>query len=279
MSYILDALRRAQAERERGQVPGLHAQPGLGGAQRLRPTGGAAASASAGTQRTLPAWVWGLGGAAVVAVLTVPLWLSVRGGGAPLPVTGAAVPPMAPVAAVPVAPQAPPLVVVSAPAQPQTPKTAAGAAAAPAPRPGSPAAAVATAAAASASATRLLPAEVGAPAVPAPTPPQIQAQAGLPAGAEAAAAPAPSNSRAAAANPPAAAAALPPTLTAEQRRDWPPLAVGGSVWSDTPSARFVILGGQVVREGESTADGVLVERITPKAVVLRWRDQRGSLPM
>ncbi len=27
MSYILDALRRAQAERDRGQVPGLHAQP------------------------------------------------------------------------------------------------------------------------------------------------------------------------------------------------------------------------------------------------------------
>ena len=27
MSYILDALRRADAERERGNVPGLHAQP------------------------------------------------------------------------------------------------------------------------------------------------------------------------------------------------------------------------------------------------------------
>ena len=27
MSYILDALRRADAERERGAVPGLHAQP------------------------------------------------------------------------------------------------------------------------------------------------------------------------------------------------------------------------------------------------------------
>jgi general secretion pathway protein B len=67
-------------------------------------------------------------------------------------------------------------------------------------------------------------------------------------------------------------------LTADQRREWPPLALGGSVWSETPAARFVILGGQVVREGESTPDGVLVERITPKAVVLRWRDQRGSLP-
>jgi general secretion pathway protein B len=28
MSYILDALKRADAERERGQVPGLHSQPG-----------------------------------------------------------------------------------------------------------------------------------------------------------------------------------------------------------------------------------------------------------
>jgi len=30
MSYILDALRRADSERERGRVPGLHAQPGSG---------------------------------------------------------------------------------------------------------------------------------------------------------------------------------------------------------------------------------------------------------
>lgn len=67
-------------------------------------------------------------------------------------------------------------------------------------------------------------------------------------------------------------------MTPEQRRDWPALSMGGSVWSDTAAARFVILGGQVVREGDTTADGVLVERITPKAVVLRWRDQRASLP-
>jgi general secretion pathway protein B len=68
-------------------------------------------------------------------------------------------------------------------------------------------------------------------------------------------------------------------LTAEQKREWPALALGGSVWSETPSARFVILGGQVVREGDTTPDGVQVERITPKAVVLRWRDQRAALPL
>jgi general secretion pathway protein B len=73
--------------------------------------------------------------------------------------------------------------------------------------------------------------------------------------------------------------ALPPWLTADQLRQWPPVQLGGSVWSDTPAARFVVLGGQVVREGDSTADGVVVERITPKAVVLRWRELRGALPL
>ena len=33
MSYILDALRKAEAERERGHVPSIHAQPAFAGAQ------------------------------------------------------------------------------------------------------------------------------------------------------------------------------------------------------------------------------------------------------
>ncbi len=41
MSYILDALRKAEAERERGSVPSLHAQPAFAGA---RPGGAAAKS-------------------------------------------------------------------------------------------------------------------------------------------------------------------------------------------------------------------------------------------
>jgi len=52
MSYILDALRRAEAdrERERGHVPGLHAQPSEGGA--------AAAGAAVSLRRGWP-WVGG----------------------------------------------------------------------------------------------------------------------------------------------------------------------------------------------------------------------------
>ena len=63
-------------------------------------------------------------------------------------------------------------------------------------------------------------------------------------------------------------------LAADLRRELPPLAVSGSVWSDNPGSRFVILDGQVVREGDSIAPGLLLERIQPKAVLLRWRDMR-----
>ncbi|OYU29183.1 MAG: hypothetical protein CFE41_01785 [Burkholderiales bacterium PBB2] len=60
MSYILDALRRAEAdrERERGQVPGLHAQP---------PAGGAAVAGAARSPRR--GRLWAAGGAVVLLVL------------------------------------------------------------------------------------------------------------------------------------------------------------------------------------------------------------------
>ncbi len=44
MSYILDALRKADAERERGHVPGIHAQPVLGGAAAPMPARAPAAA-------------------------------------------------------------------------------------------------------------------------------------------------------------------------------------------------------------------------------------------
>ncbi|MFZ5526448.1 MAG: hypothetical protein ACOZE7_07300, partial [Pseudomonadota bacterium] len=64
MSYILDALKRADAERERGAVPGLHAQPT---ALPLPDEPGSS---------TLPPWAWGLGGLglALVAMLVWSLW-------------------------------------------------------------------------------------------------------------------------------------------------------------------------------------------------------------
>ncbi len=66
MSYILDALRKADAERARGAVPDLHAQP------VLRSSAGTAPSASAAP------WVWVAGSAALLAVCGLAWVLLVR---------------------------------------------------------------------------------------------------------------------------------------------------------------------------------------------------------
>ena len=99
MSYILDALRKADAERERGNVPGIHAQPIIGGSA-------SPAAPRAGT----PPWPWiGMGALTLMLVLVLVLgWFLWRGGSPaalesrPAPV---AVAPVAPAPALAVAPK------------------------------------------------------------------------------------------------------------------------------------------------------------------------------
>ena len=216
MSYILDALRRAEAqrERERGLVPGVHAQPA------------AVADTPARSFLRGPAW-WGMAAGGVLGVAAVAaLWFGGRSlvtpPAAPAPVPVAVAPaPAAPVG--PVAPNTSPLAVVSAPA------------AVPGPPP-------LPAVSASATASAVL-TPVARSAVPVESRPQAWGE-----------------------------------LSAEQKREWPTLAIGGSIYSDSASNRFVMINGQVVREGESAAPGVLVERIKPKSVLLRWKDRRVELP-
>ncbi len=257
MSYILDALRRAQAERERGQVPGLAAQPGL------------SRTAAAAPRVSPTAWlVFGLGGGLAVGLLVaVGVW---AGRGAPErpagPPTVAFLPPPTSAVAGPAAPQQVPAsaplrmpVVVSAPppALPVTPPPTVqvaqqqqGRDEAPPPR--------------LADAPARLPAPAATPA-PAPvfggvvvTPPARSAPG------------------ASAAEPdPVLLAQLPPA----QRRELPALSVGGVIWSESPASRFVILDGQVVREGGSVATGVTLERIERQSAVLRWRGGRVRLPL
>lgn len=71
MSLILEALRKADAERERGTVPGLHAQPAPpADAERLAPA-------------RPPHWWWAGIGVAVGLVAAVALFMLGRGGSAP----------------------------------------------------------------------------------------------------------------------------------------------------------------------------------------------------
>lgn len=229
MSYILDALRRAEAERERerGTVPNVHA--------RSMPS----AEAPARDRRQPPAGLllFGVGALLLALVLALLLaWLLWRGPArapaSPAPVELAAQP--SPEPAPPALPPAPVVQIV------------------PVPVPAPAAAAVPTPAPAAQPARRAqLPAEsAGAAAAPEPEQDSPLTR-------------------------PLPLAQLPLDL----RQSLPPLAVGGSVYSDDAAARFVMINGQVLREGESPAAGVSIERIDPKAVILRWRGLRIEVPL
>lgn len=216
MSYILDALRRAEAdrERERGQVPGLHTQP---------PSGGEA-TPTAGRRRWLP---WAGAGLLLLAGIGAGSWWTSGQHEAAPPVVPPPVPmpqpaPViapAPPPAINVAP--PPPAASASPYLPPAPPPAAVAAATPAPRPADPA--------------------------PAPA-----AEARIPRAAE-----------------------LPESL----RRDIPRLAISGSVYSDDPASRFVIINGEVRREGANLGGDLVLEQIGPRELVLRFRGQRYRQPV
>jgi general secretion pathway protein B len=61
-------------------------------------------------------------------------------------------------------------------------------------------------------------------------------------------------------------------LPAALRRELPPLSVGGSVYSDSPQSRFVMINGQIFHEHDSVAPGLLLEQIRLKQAVLRYKD-------
>lgn len=212
MSYILDALRRAEAdrERERGQVPGLHTQP---------PSGSAAAR-GAGRRRWLP---WAGGGLLLLAGIGAGSWWASGQNPAPAP---------APLPAPRVAPLTPP-----------APQAASG----PLPQP-------------AASASPYLP--------PAP-PPAAVAAAPLPR---------PAN---VAAPAPLAEAPIPrlSELPESLRRELPKLVISGSVYSDDPASRFVMVNGEVMREGAKLGADLVLEQIGPRELVLRFRGQRYRHPV
>ena len=63
-------------------------------------------------------------------------------------------------------------------------------------------------------------------------------------------------------------------LPADVRAGVPAMSISGAVFSPTPSARMLFINGQVLREGQAVADGVMVERIGASASVLSVRGQR-----
>jgi len=236
MSYILDALKKADAERARdaSAVPDLHAQADASAA--LRPERSGAGNAIAG--------------AAVVLLLAALAWWWF--GAAPQvspPVTTAPARTAEPAAqpAIAVAPTSP--APVAAPAAVATPAPAPAVVAAPAPAP-------------------VIVAPPARAAAPTPKPKPKADPAPLPAAPPVAAASAPSAGARV-----LALAELPPDIRAQL----PTLVVGGSVYSTRAASRMVILGGQVFREGDRPADGLVVEQIGLKSTVMSFRGLRFEL--
>jgi general secretion pathway protein B len=233
MSYILDALRKADAERERGNVPGIHAQPTFAGApQSTQPIGA----------RT---WGLALAGAAVVllAVIAALVWKMGGSGTAPVNVASGAVAPN-----VPPVPQNMPASATGSPGNAATPIPALITPPPPLaqlPKPAQEAAPV--------------PRKVAK--APAATPPAVAQASGA------------STAKGALPGAPAASSSEPRLYTYAElpddiRRQVPTMTVGGSVYSPVPANRFMFVNGQVLHEGDVIAPGVVLEQIRVKAAVL-----------
>jgi len=191
--------------------------------------------------------MWGVFGAAMLALGWYEWQALTRDRTAPVVVAGAGAPSVAPAPVIeqpaPVVVQAPPIVPQAEPAPAQ---------AAPAPT------------------ARMAPARPPAPAaVPRPRP-----DAGL--------AP-PRDAPVRAAAKPASAASIPAAdariyafneLPESVRRELPPLAIGGSIYSDSASSRFLIINGRIFHENDRIAPDLTLEQIKLKAAVLRYKGYR-----
>lgn len=252
MSYILDALRKADAQRVRDPARGIHALPA--GPSPVRPGGG-----RRGEQA-----LWG----AAILVLCIAAGLWFARDEAPAPAVSSAPtvsPAMPPGAAVPNHSPPPrvstPATVVLPPAPPSLPVTAL-------PRQ----APVAPAGPAAAS-------PLSAPVAPAAVEgaPKAVGQAGGQAGRQppaAAAARAPAS-----ASPPATDRVYNfADLPADVQQAFPKLAISGGVYSANLAQRMLIVNGQVFNEGSELAPGVVLEQMRPKSAVLRFRGLRVAQP-
>jgi general secretion pathway protein B len=257
MSYILDALKRADADRERGRLPGLHSQPL-----------GAVANPSGGRDPHAPRLEGGRRPARVAPVLALGLlFLVALAAGAWWWRTAAEIPSPPPEAEAPAL--EPKSAQVSPPADPDAGDRL------PAPLP--PAVSDDPPAAA-APASPVLP--ILAPPEPPPAP---VATAPVP---DRAVPPPPPTLPAAerTARPPSSAPAAPPAaprrfadLPPETRAQLPPVSVSGSTYSQNPAHRMLIANGQVVQEGGELAPGLTLESIGPNSAVLNHRGLRYSI--
>jgi len=234
MSYILDALRKADSERERGEIPGLHAQTA------------ASLDDSAPTSSVNQKLVWAV--AALTAVLVLVLSWLIWSRSEPQPER----PPMPPEQTAMSMRPAPPPTAPQGMAPPVTP----------------PVAGLYPPVNTSPPVAQTQPV-TAAPAVPAlqpqavvAAPPQPKAEAPI----------APIARKAAATEESKLYRLM--DLPESVRKDLPTLTIGGAMYSDTASQRMLIINSQVLHEGDKISNDLTLESIQLKSAIFRFRTYR-----
>jgi general secretion pathway protein B len=245
MSYILEALKKAQAERQLGNAPTIHAPQTV----QVEPARVAASRK--------PVLIGLAVGVLVAAVATTFVWRRQ----APVQVAAVVVPApaTAPAGAADVNP-APPAASAAAPiAQPVAP-AAAVERVAPLPAPTAP--------------VKRRAAEGRGPAAREAAPLESSAAASA-AGTLASSGREPAQVAAQVPSPPAeehvrTLAELPETI----RREVPKVAFGGYMYSPNPADRLVLVDKTLRHEGEEVAPGLVLEKLLPKSAVLSYKGYR-----
>lgn len=254
MSLILEALRKSEAERRRGDAPDvLSAMPPQAHAHA----------------RATPGWMWLLAGSIALLVLLALAWQLLAPPYSSLPVAA----PAAPSATKPVALPAPAPALESAsapaPVPMQSPASIFPHVARLTPAPVLPAADENKQATTLSGADRTPESSRGPLQPIVPTPASTSAP----------------TSAATIDSPTATPRASPggdieslSDLSPAERRLLPPLRLSMHLWNPDPARRFVILDGNRLGEGDRT-DDVIVSAITADGVVLDWRGRRLKLPI
>ena len=240
MSYILDALKRAESERSRGAIPNLHAQPGL--------VGDGDASGPIPRQRAAL-----LAAVAVLLVAAAVGWWVFTDGAPPTAVVGDATPSATPSAAPSaIPPAAAPVATASMP----TPALAARPAPSPVlPVPNAPAKPIA------------LPWFAQKAPLRPPPPSPVRANKAEPA------VPEPPSPAASAGERIYALKELPDNI----RSSLPVLTVGGATYSENAASRMLIVNGNLFHEGDKLTPEVTLHQIKLRAAVLSFRGYRYSI--
>lgn len=245
MSYILDALKKAEAERHIGQIPGLHVQPAA-----ALPTPAAPKHNNKVLLLIIAAIALGAGG--VLAWLQP--WQSAPTQSGPAAVAQQTLVPAGAPLTPPVAAPAPAPQIVAVSPPPEPPKPVARKE--PKPRP--------------AATPRRPDTPKAATAAVKPTPRATQTAS--------TARPTPANDlKLSTALTPEVGVSSPGELPAQIQRELPALAIGGYIYSDNPRERQLLVNKRLLHEGAEAAPGVKLEKMLPNAAVFNYKGYRYRL--